>query len=83
MRLQSAQYRRCAERASTVVEFTAALLLLAAAGAAIGLTETTSDAADNASPETLSLAGAIALIIVVGVVSAAKFYLLRDEKVRK
>jgi len=32
--------------------------ILAAAGAAIGLTETTSKAADNASPETLSLAGA-------------------------
>jgi amino acid transporter len=39
--------------------------ILAAAGAAIGLTETTSSAADNASPETLSLAGAIALIVVL------------------
>ena len=41
--------------------------LLAAAGAAIGLTETTSDAADSASPETLSLAGAIALLAVLAV----------------
>jgi hypothetical protein len=41
--------------------------ILAAAGAAIGLTETTSNAADNASPETLSLAGAIALIVVLGI----------------
>jgi hypothetical protein len=41
--------------------------ILAAAGAAIGLTETTSDAADNASPETLSLAGAIALIAVLAI----------------
>jgi hypothetical protein len=41
--------------------------LLAAAGAAIGLTETTSDAADSASPETLSLAGAIALIVVLAI----------------
>jgi hypothetical protein len=41
--------------------------ILAAAGAAIGLTETTSDAADNASPETLSLAGAIALIVVLAI----------------
>ena len=41
--------------------------LLAAAGAAIGLTETTSDAADTASPETLSLAGAIALLAVLAV----------------
>ena len=39
--------------------------LLAAAGAAIGLTETTSDAADSASPETLSAAGAIALLVVL------------------
>jgi len=41
--------------------------ILAAAGAAIGLTETTSDAADSASPETLSAAGAIALIVVLAV----------------
>jgi hypothetical protein len=41
--------------------------LLAAAGAAIGLTETTSDAADSASPETLSLAGAIALLAVLAI----------------
>jgi hypothetical protein len=41
--------------------------LLAAAGAAIGLTETTSDAADSTSPETLSLAGAIALLAVLAV----------------
>jgi amino acid transporter len=41
--------------------------ILAAAGAAIGLTETTSDAADDASPETLSAAGAIALIVVLAV----------------
>jgi amino acid transporter len=41
--------------------------ILAAAGAAIGLTETTSKAADNASPETLSLAGAIALIVVLAI----------------
>jgi len=41
--------------------------LLAAAGAAIGLTETTSDAADSASPETLSAAGAIALIVVLAI----------------
>jgi amino acid transporter len=41
--------------------------LLAAAGAAIGLTETTNDAADSASPETLSLAGAIALIVVLAI----------------
>jgi hypothetical protein len=41
--------------------------ILAAAGAAIGLTETTSDAADNASAETLSLAGAIALIVVLAI----------------
>ena len=41
--------------------------LLAAAGAAIGLTETTSDAADAQSPETLSLAGAIALLVVLGI----------------
>jgi hypothetical protein len=41
--------------------------ILAAAGAAIGLTETTSDAADNASLETLSLAGAIALIAVLAI----------------
>ena len=41
--------------------------LLAAAGAAIGLTETTSDAADSASPETLSAAGAIALLVVLAV----------------
>jgi len=41
--------------------------ILAAAGAAIGLTETTSDAADNASAETLSLAGAIALIAVLAI----------------
>jgi hypothetical protein len=41
--------------------------ILAAAGAAIGLTETTSDAADNASPETLSLAGAIALAVVLAI----------------
>jgi hypothetical protein len=41
--------------------------ILAAAGAAIGLTETTSDAADSASPETLSAAGAIALIVVLAI----------------
>jgi hypothetical protein len=41
--------------------------ILAAAGAAIGLTKTTSDAADNASAETLSLAGAIALIVVLAI----------------
>ena len=41
--------------------------LLAAAGAAIGLTETTSDAADSASPETLSAAGAIALLVVLAI----------------
>jgi hypothetical protein len=41
--------------------------ILAAAGAAIGLTETTSNAADNASAETLSLAGAIALIVVLAI----------------
>jgi amino acid transporter len=41
--------------------------ILAAAGAAIGLTEKTSNAADNASPETLSLAGAIALIVVLAI----------------
>ena len=41
--------------------------LLAAAGAAIGLTETTSDAADSASPETLSAAGAIALLAVLAI----------------
>jgi amino acid transporter len=41
--------------------------ILAAAGAAIGLTETTSDAADSASPETLSAAGAIALIAVLAI----------------
>jgi hypothetical protein len=41
--------------------------ILAAAGAAIGLTETTSNAADGASPETLSLAGAIALIVVLAI----------------
>ncbi len=41
--------------------------LLAAAGAAIGLTETTSDAADSASAETLSTAGAIALIAVLAI----------------
>jgi hypothetical protein len=41
--------------------------ILAAAGAAIGLTETTSSAADNASAETLSLAGAIALIVVLAI----------------
>ena len=41
--------------------------ILAAAGAAIGLTETTSDAADSASPETLSLAGAIALLVVLAI----------------
>jgi hypothetical protein len=41
--------------------------ILAAAGAAIGLTQTTSNAADNASPETLSLAGAIALIVVLAI----------------
>jgi amino acid transporter len=39
--------------------------ILAAAGAAIGLTKTTSNAADNASPQTLSAAGAIALIVVL------------------
>jgi len=36
-----------------------------AAGAATGPTETTSKAAGSASPETLSLAGAIALILMV------------------
>ncbi len=41
--------------------------ILAAAGAAIGLTETTSDAADNASAETLSVAGAIALAVVLAI----------------
>jgi hypothetical protein len=41
--------------------------LLAAAGAAIGLTETTSDAADSASPETLSVAGAVALLAVLAI----------------
>jgi amino acid transporter len=41
--------------------------ILAAAGAAIGLTESTSNAADNASAETLSLAGAIALIVVLAI----------------
>jgi hypothetical protein len=41
--------------------------ILAAAGAAIGLTQTTSNAADNASPQTLSLAGAIALIVVLAI----------------
>jgi len=41
--------------------------ILAAAGAAIGLTETTSNAVDNTSPETLSLAGAIALIVVLAI----------------
>jgi hypothetical protein len=41
--------------------------ILAAAGAAIGLTGTTSNAADNASPETLSLVGAIALIVVLAI----------------
>src|SRR5215207_4765973 len=41
--------------------------ILAAAGAAIGLTEATSDAADSASPETLSIAGAIALIVVLAI----------------
>jgi hypothetical protein len=41
--------------------------ILAAAGAAIGLTSTTSNAADNASPETLSLAGAIALLVVLAI----------------
>ena len=41
--------------------------ILAAAGAAIGLTETTSNAADNASAETLSLAGAIALAVVLAI----------------
>ena len=41
--------------------------ILAAAGAAIGLTETTSDAADAASAETLSAAGAIALIVVLAI----------------
>ena len=41
--------------------------ILAAAGASIGLTETTSDAADSASPETLSAAGAIALIVVLAI----------------
>ena len=41
--------------------------ILAAAGAAIGLTEATSDAADSASPETLSAAGAIALIVVLAI----------------
>jgi hypothetical protein len=41
--------------------------ILAAAGAAIGLTETTSDAADSASPETLSAAGAVALLVVLAI----------------
>jgi len=41
--------------------------ILAAAGAAIGLTESTSNAADNASPETLSAAGAIALLVVLAI----------------
>jgi amino acid transporter len=41
--------------------------ILAAAGAAIGLTETTSNAADNASAETLSAAGAIALLVVLAI----------------
>jgi len=41
--------------------------ILAAAGAAIGLTETTSKAADNASAETLSVAGAIALAVVLAI----------------
>ena len=41
--------------------------ILAAAGAAIGLTETTSDAADSTSPATLSVAGAIALIVVLAI----------------
>jgi hypothetical protein len=41
--------------------------ILAAAGAAIGLTETTSDAADSTSAETLSAAGAIALIVVLAI----------------
>jgi hypothetical protein len=41
--------------------------ILAAAGAAIGLTETTSDAADSASPETLSAVGAVALLVVLAI----------------
>jgi amino acid transporter len=41
--------------------------ILAAAGAAIGLTETTSNATDNTSPETLSLVGAIALLVVLAI----------------
>jgi hypothetical protein len=41
--------------------------ILAAAGAAIGLTETTSDAADSASAETLSAAGAVALLVVLAI----------------
>ena len=41
--------------------------ILAAAGAAIGLTETTSDAADSASAETLSVAGAVALLVVLAI----------------
>jgi amino acid transporter len=41
--------------------------ILAAAGAAIGLTETTSKAAGKASPETLSAAGAIALLVVLAI----------------
>jgi hypothetical protein len=41
--------------------------ILAAAGAAIGLTQTTSKAAGNASAETLSAAGAIALLVVLAI----------------
>ncbi len=41
--------------------------ILAAAGAAIGLTETTSNVTDNASATTLSAAGAIALLVVLAI----------------
>jgi amino acid transporter len=41
--------------------------ILAAAGAAIGLTETTSNVTDKASPTTLSAAGAIALLVVLAI----------------
>ena len=54
MRLQSAEYRRCAERASTVVEFTAALLLLAAAGAGSAPAAEQQDTAEVAYVEDVS-----------------------------
>ena len=41
--------------------------ILAAAGAAIGLTETTSSVTDKASAKTLSAAGAIALLVVLAI----------------